>query len=101
MELIEFDCENCSYNKQLLKGTSAPDQTFSDLNEDFAHYRVYFCPEGKELYSFDHHDREFDEKCPIHHVELQEKKELPDHCPKCGGNTQTTEKPMITTEKGG
>ena len=34
-------------------------------------------------------------------IDLQELKEVPDHCPKCGGNTETTEKPMIPQEKGG
>ncbi len=101
MELIEFDCKNCGYKTHLLTGTNTPDQTLSDLNEDFAHFKVYLCPEGKELYSFDHHDREFDQKCPIHHEELQEQNEIPGYCPKCGGNTQTTEKPQIPIKKGG
>ena len=102
MELWEYMCENekCGYKKRLLKGTHDVNQTLSDLNEDFAYYRVFLCPQGKELYSLDAHEREFNGICPIHHVELQELEELPEYCPKCGGKTQTREKEMITSEKG-
>ena len=94
MELWEFMCENehCGYQKRLLKGTPMANQTLTDLNEDFANYRIFLCPEVKELYSIDTHDREFDNQCPIHHIELQELDELPELCPKCGGKTHSTEK---------
>ena len=102
MELWEYVCENeqCGYKKRLLQGTHMTNQTLTDLNEDFANYRIFHCSEGKELYSIDTHDREFDNQCPIHHIELQELDELPEHCPKCGRKTHSTEKEMVETTKG-
>ena len=94
MELWEFKCPKCGYTKQLLVGSHNQNQTLSDLNEDFADFRVFICPKGKELHSFDVHNREFDKTCPIHQVKLQECKNVHEDCPKCGETAQTTEKEM-------
>jgi transcription initiation factor IIE alpha subunit len=85
MELKKLVCPNCGYKKELLVGSSDREHTLSDLNEDFAEYRIYHCPEGKELHSLDANDREFDGKCPIHDVDLEELEDVPGDCPKCGG----------------
>ncbi len=85
MELKKLACPICGYNRELLVGSSDSEHTLSDLNEDFAEYKIYHCPEGKELHSLDANDREFDGKCPIHGVELKALEDVPSDCPKCGG----------------
>ncbi len=85
MELKKLACQICEYKTDLLVGSSDSEHTLSDLNEDFADYKIYHCPEGKELHSLDANDREFDERCPIHGVELKELEDVPGECPKCGG----------------
>jgi hypothetical protein len=81
-------------------GTQDPDQTFSDLNEDFAYYRIYLCPVDKTLYSMNVHDREWNGTCPQHkNMKLQPLQELPKTCPKCGGPLEIKEKETLETEK--
>jgi hypothetical protein len=100
LRLLEFSCPKCAYKQHLLVGTQDPSQTFSDLNEDFAYYRLFLCPEGREIHSFDIHDREFEGDCPKHKVKLKPLTEVPKTCPKCEGTVQVTEEEILKTERG-
>lgn len=100
MELIELNCPRCNYKADLLIGTQDPGQTFSDLNEDFAYYKLFLCQEGKELHSIDINFREFNGNCPQHTVKLQSLQEVPKTCPKCGGPIQVTKKDILKAERG-
>ena len=81
-------------------GTQDPGQTFSDLNEDFAYYKLFLCPKGNDIHSIDIHFREFDGNCPQHKVELRPLTKLPETCPRCGGPVQMTPKDILKPEKG-
>ncbi len=92
MELLELNCPRCGYNSQILLGTQNLDQTFSDLNEDFAYYKLYLCPSDKTFYSINVNDREWDGKCPQHKdVLLQPLQQVPKTCPRCGGPLDITQ----------
>ncbi len=101
MELLELNCPKCDYKVSLLLGTQDPNQTLSDLNEDFAYYALFLCPVDKTFHSINIHDREFDGNCPEHkNVKLQAIKEIPKTCPKCGGPLEVTKKDILKPEKG-
>jgi hypothetical protein len=100
LELLQLVCSRCNYRADLLIGTQDPGQTFSDLNEDFAYYRLFLCPEDNDIHSIDIHFREFDGSCPQHGVELLPLTELPHACPKCGGPLEVTKKDILKPEKG-
>ena len=100
MELWELTCEKGHYKASLLLGTQDPDQTFADLNEDFAYYRLFLCPTDKTLHSINVSDREFDGNCPEHNVKLQPLSDLPKTCPKCGGAVNITKKDILKPGRG-
>lgn len=101
MELVEYNCPKCGYKAHLLLGTQDPDQTLSDLNEDFAYYRLYLCPVDKTLYSMNVHDREWEGNCPQHQdVQLQLLQDIPQPCPRCGGTAEVTKKQILKPERG-
>jgi hypothetical protein len=84
----------------LLLGTQNPDQTFSDLNEDFAYYRLYQCPADKELYSMNVNDREWTGTCPQHKTtKLQPLSKIPATCPRCGSPMEVSEKEILKHEE--
>jgi hypothetical protein len=100
LELLQLVCSRCNYRADLLIGTQDSEQTFSDLNEDFAYYRLFLCPKGNDIHSIDIHFREFDGSCPEHGVELLPLTELPQTCPKCSGPVQVTKRDILKPEKG-
>lgn len=100
MELWECVCPKCTFKVHLLIGTQDPDQTFSDLNEDFAYYKLFLCPEGKEIHSINVNDREFDGNCSLHKVKLKPLTDLPKTCPKCEETIHVTKKEILKTERG-
>ncbi len=101
MELLEITCPRCGYSVSLLMGTQDPDQTFSDLNEDFAYYRLFLCPVDRAFHSINIHDREFDGDCPEHKgTKLESLKEIPTTCPKCGGEIQVVKKEILKPQGG-
>jgi ribosomal protein S27AE len=100
MELIQLACSKCNYTADLLLGTQEPGQTFSDLNEDFAFYKLFQCDADGTVLSIDVHDREFDGNCPQHKVKLQALTHFPHACPKCGGPINVTHKDIFKPERG-
>jgi len=99
-QLLDLNCPKCGYHTKLLLGTQSPDQTFSDLNEDFAYYRLYLCLADKTLYSMNVHDREWNGDCPNHKgVKLQPLDSPPTVCPRCGGSLEVSEKEIIKHEE--
>lgn len=99
LELFQLVCSRCDYKADLLVGTQEPAQTFSDLNEDFAYYRLFLCPEGSDIQSMDINFREFDGNCSQHGVELKPLTEMPKTCPKCGGPVRVSRKDILKPQK--
>ena len=97
---MELSSPDCGYKAHLLLGTQNPDQTFSDLNEDFAYFKLYLCPIDKAFHSMNANDREWNGNCPEHKsAKLQLLNEIPKICPKCGGQLVVVEEEALETEK--
>jgi hypothetical protein len=97
---LELNCPKCGYKAHLLYGTQNPYQTFSDLNEDFAYYKLYLCSVDKTFYSMNANDREWNGNCPEHRSEkLQPLNDVPKICPRCGGLLEVTEEEALEAEK--
>jgi hypothetical protein len=99
LELFQLVCSRCDYKADLLVGTQEPAQTFSDLNEDFAYYRLFLCPEGSDIQSMDINLREFDGNCSQHGVELKPLTEMPKSCPKCGEPVRVSRMDILKPHK--
>ncbi len=83
MELWHVKCNSCGYEATFNLGSTDLDQTYSDLNEDFAYYRLFACKVEKNFLSADVHNRHFDNKCPSDGSELVPVEMPPDKCPRC------------------
>jgi hypothetical protein len=101
MQLLEIYCPSCGYRVSLLVGTQQPSQTYSDLNEDFAFYQLFFCPADKSLHSMNVHDREFEAYCPEHATKMEPLPDVPTSCPVCGGPIEVVKKDILKPEVGG
>ncbi len=97
LKRLELNCGACGFHTELLVGSTGKDQTYSDVNEDFALYQVFYCPEGKEYLSLDIHDRHFDGKCPVHGSTIERIDTFPAVCPMCNSPLEVTEKSILPT----
>jgi predicted RNA-binding Zn-ribbon protein involved in translation (DUF1610 family) len=87
MDVWHFKCGNCGYEKKLTLGSYDVDQTLSDLNEDFAYYKLFTCKVEKVFVTGNVHNRYFDNRCPADGSELVPIEELPPNkCPRCGAS---------------
>lgn len=97
VELVELVCPQCDYKADLLVGTQERSQTLSDMNEDFAFYKLFKCAADGTLQSIDVHNREFDGDCPEHKVKLKALTRVPENCPRCDAPVKVTEKDIGAT----
>lgn len=87
MDIWHVKCSKCGYQKKLNVGAYDLEQTFSDLNEDYAYYKLFICMKEKAFVTANVHNRYFDNKCPADGSELVPVEELsPRKCPKCGAD---------------
>ncbi len=100
MKRIEVNCAPCGFKADLLVGSVSKDQTFSDVNEDFAFYQLMLCPVGKEILSLDIHDRSFNGKCPVHGATLEPLAGLPKTCPMCNAPLEVVERDILPGQEG-
>jgi len=101
MKLLKLTCPACNYTISLLEGTQGPDQTYADLNEDFAFYKLFLCPVDNLIHSININDREFKGNCPEHPgTKLLPLKELPKSCTMCEGALEVTEEEILKPSKG-
>lgn len=84
VDIWDINCSKCDYGCRLNVGSTELDQTFTDLNEDFAYYRLFLCREEKKFISANIHDRHFDERCPADGSKLIAIDVPPRTCPECG-----------------
>ena len=83
----------------MLIGTPGPDQTYTDLNEDFSYYQIYECVDDRTLLSINIRDSDFFGNCPEHGTKLRRLDGTPDECPKCGGKLTCTRLEMHPLEE--
>lgn len=84
MDLWHVKCPKCGYEKKLNLGSTDLDQTYSDLNEDFAYYQLFICKKENVFVTGNVHNRHFDNRCPADGSELVLVEEIPPKkCPRC------------------
>ncbi len=97
MQVYRIKCESCGYETKLLLGSSDFDQILTDVNADYAEYRLFVCKKESKFVHADIHSKDFGGKCPVDGSILEEIAELPPvKCPRCGQSRLVTEetKPM-------
>src|SRR5687767_15702998 len=76
------------------------DQILTDVNNDFAQYRLFVCRKELTLVHADVLDAHFDNKCPSDKSEL-EPIDDPEHvkCPRCGNDLKVEDiKPLAASD---
>jgi DNA-directed RNA polymerase subunit RPC12/RpoP len=92
MQIYHFKCEGCGYESKLPLGSSDLDQILTDVNADYAEYRLYICKKEAKFVHADIHSRDFEGKCPADGSDLAEIKEMPPvRCPRCNQSKLVTE----------
>jgi hypothetical protein len=86
MDIWHVKCTKCGYEKKLNLGATDLDQTFSDLNEDYAFYKLFLCRKEKEFVTGNVLNGHFDNRCPKDGSELVTLDSIPKRCPKCDGD---------------
>lgn len=75
------------------------DQTLTDVNTEFAQYKLFVCKKEQKFVHADILDAQFDGKCPSDASELEEVQPLEVKCPRCGKDLEITEiKPLATAD---
>jgi ribosomal protein S27AE len=85
LERIKLECPKCGNTALVESGSYSADQSYADLNEDFAYFKVYSCPVHKGWVYRNAHDRSFDGSCSIDGGKLQAFDISGGKCPRCGG----------------
>ena len=75
------------------------DQILTDVNTEFAQYRLFVCKKEQKFIHADILDAQFDGKCPSDGTELEEVKPTEAKCPRCGKELNVEEvKPLATSD---
>lgn len=92
MQIYYFKCNSCGYETKLPLGSSDLDQTLTDVNADYAEYRLFKCQAESKFVYANIHDKLFEGKCPSDKSMLIEIDHAnpPMKCPRCS-NTLVTE----------
>ncbi|MEM2759287.1 MAG: hypothetical protein QXU32_03205 [Nitrososphaerales archaeon] len=87
MDLWHVKCGKCGYEKKLNLGSYDLGQTFTDLNEDFAYYKLFICRKENAFVTVNVHNTHFDNKCPADGSELMPVVNIPPNkCPRCNAD---------------
>jgi hypothetical protein len=84
VKVFTFKCNSCGYESKLPLGSSDLDQTLTDVNADYAEYRLFVCKKEFKFVHADVHDRGFDCRCPSDGTSLEEVDPKQAKCPRCG-----------------
>jgi hypothetical protein len=90
MERWKLECPNSRETALVELGSYSGDQSYSDLNEDFALFRVFTCPLHKGWVHRNIGDRTFDGSCSIDGGELKVFDMKSGRCPRCGAAILST-----------
>ncbi len=84
MNVWHVKCDKCGYEAKLNLGSTNLDQTYSDLNEDYAYYKLFVCKKENVFVTENVYNRYFNNKCPADGSELFPIEEIPPKkCPRC------------------
>ncbi|HEY7733855.1 MAG TPA: hypothetical protein VIB07_03590 [Nitrososphaera sp.] len=82
-------------------GSPDMDQIMTDVNTEFAQYRLFVCRKEKKFVHLDFLDHSFDGRCPADSTLLEQVREDEAKCPRCGKELSIEEhKPLSSGEKG-
>jgi predicted RNA-binding Zn-ribbon protein involved in translation (DUF1610 family) len=101
LKVYNFKCPACGYESRHPIGTPDMDQILTDVNNEFAQYRLFLCRNELTLVHADILDAHFDNKCPSDKSEL-EPIDDPAHvkCPRCSRELKVEDtKPLATTDR--
>lgn len=100
LKVFGFKCQTCGYNSKHQLGTPDMDQTLTDVNTEFAQYRLFVCRKEKKFVHIDILDSHFDNKCPADQSELEQVNDPKNAlCPACGRELEIEEvKPLATAD---
>jgi len=98
VKVFSFKCKSCGYDAKLPLGSSDLDQTLTDVNADYAEYRLFICKKESKFVHADIHDKGFEGRCPSDATELEEVQDPRQaKCPRCGKELEIGEiKPLAT-----
>lgn len=90
MERWKLECPKCGEKALVELGSYSGDQSYSDLNEDFALFRVFTCPVHRGWIYRNMSDRAFDGSCGIDGGKLKVFDIKSGRCPRCGAAILST-----------
>ena len=99
MKVFSFNCPACGYHSKHQIGTPDMDQILTDVNTEFAQYKLFVCKKEKKFVHADVQDAHFDGKCPSDASELEGVDPQQAKCPQCGRDLTIEEiKPLATAD---
>lgn len=91
VKVYSFKCKGCGYESKLPLGSSDLDQTLTDVNADYAEYRLFVCKKESKFVHADIHDKGFVGRCASDGTELEEVHPDQVKCPRCGKELEVQE----------
>jgi len=97
LERLSLECLKCGEKAVVEVGSYASDQSYSDLNEDFAYFRAFTCPVHRGWVYRNVNDRSFDGSCISDGGKLKAFDIPNGKCPRCGAAILSTrlENPLV------
>lgn len=99
LKVFSFVCKSCGYKAKLLLGSADLDQTLTDVNADYADYRLFICKKESKFVHADIHDKSFWGRCPSDGTALegiQDPRQA--KCPRCGNELEIQEISPLATD---
>jgi transposase-like protein len=97
LRVYDFVCPSCNFESRNQIGTPDSDQILTDVNTEFAHYKLFACLKEKKFVGANVLDPGFDGKCPSDGSALQEVNIEGARCPRCGSELKVEEKKPLST----
>lgn len=85
VKVYSYNCPACGYHSKHMIGTPDMDQILTDVNTEFAQYKLFVCSKEKKFVHADVQDAHFDGSCPSDKTKLEEVEDPGQaKCPHCG-----------------
>lgn len=95
MKVYDFKCPSCGFESRNQIGTPDGDQILTDVNTEFAQYKLFVCLREKKFLGANVLDPSFEGMCPSDGSVLQEVTADGATCPRCGSQLKVGEsKPL-------
>jgi hypothetical protein len=99
VKVYDFGCPSCGFESRNQIGSPDGDQILTDVNTEFAQYKLYACLKEKKFVGANVLDATFDGKCPSDGSALQEVTTEEARCPRCNTKLKVEEsRPLSTSD---